>query len=145
MSSIAISSIVFAFVFGGALLGMNLRAVLPEHHLNERSKDVVKLGMGLVATMCALVLSLLISSAKSSYDAQSSELTGVSSQLILLDRALARYGPEAKEARDQLRSSVASVLDRVDGKVPADHTRLGGPTRDVDALTRIVTAIAKSW
>ena len=64
MNSIAISSIVFAVVFGGAMLGMFLRTVLPKHHLDEESKDLVKLGMGLVATMAALLLSLLISSAK---------------------------------------------------------------------------------
>jgi fluoride ion exporter CrcB/FEX len=64
MSSIAISSIVFVLVFGGALLGILLRAVLPEHHLSADSKDLVKLGMALVSTMAALVLGLLIASAK---------------------------------------------------------------------------------
>jgi hypothetical protein len=70
MGSIAISSIAFAFVFGGALVGMYLRTILPKDHLSEDSKNVVKMGMGLVATMCALVLSLVISSAKSSFDAE---------------------------------------------------------------------------
>jgi hypothetical protein len=138
MSSTVISLIVFAFVFGGALLGMYLRAVLPQRHLEDSSKDVVKLGMGLVATMCALVLSLLISSAKSSYDAQSSELTGVSSQIILLDRALSRYGPEAKEIRSLLRNSIASVLERMDKKGPGDRTGLAGPTREVDAVYNMI-------
>ena len=71
----AISWVVFACVFGGALLGMLLRNVLPEHHLKENSKDVVKLGMALIATMSALVGGLLIASAKSSSDAQSGEVT----------------------------------------------------------------------
>ena len=74
MSPIAISVIVLACVFGGALLGALLRVMLPEHHLSAESKDVVKLAMGLIATMSALVLGLLIASAKSSFDAQSSEL-----------------------------------------------------------------------
>jgi hypothetical protein len=65
-----IALIVFACVFGGALLGMFLRAVMPEHHLTEDSKDVIKLGMGLIATMAALVPGLVIATAKSSYDAQ---------------------------------------------------------------------------
>ena len=112
MSSIAISSIVFASVFGGALLGMFLRVTLPQQHLNEGSKDVVRLGMGLVATLSALVLGLLIASAKGSYDAQSNELTKMSAQIVLLDRVLAHYGPETKEARDLLRNSVAHVLDQ---------------------------------
>jgi hypothetical protein len=113
MSSIAISSIVFAFVFGGALVGMYLRAVLPQGHLSGDSKETVKLGMGLVATMVALVLGLLVASAKGSYDAQSTELTDMSSKIVLLDRVLAHYGPETKEVRDMLRSSVVQILDQV--------------------------------
>src|SRR5512141_439617 len=74
MSSLAISAVVFACVFGGTLLGMVLRALLPEQHLSSESKDVVKLGMGLIGTMTALVLGLLIASAKSSFDAQRSGL-----------------------------------------------------------------------
>ena len=102
MSPIAISVIVLACVFGGALLGALLRVMLPEHHLSAESKDVVKLAMGLIATMSALVLGLLIASAKSSFDAQSSELKQVATSILLLDRAMAHYGPEAKDARDLL-------------------------------------------
>ena len=111
MSAMAISWIVFACVFGGALLGMFLRNALPEHHLNEDSKDVVKLGMALIATMSALLLGLLIASAKGSYDAQSGEVTQLSVNIIQLDRILARYGPETKGVRDVLRRTVLS-LDR---------------------------------
>ncbi len=112
MSSLAISVIVLVLLFGGALFGMLLRRILPEHHMTSDSKDVVKLGMGLVATMAALVLSLLISSAKSSYDAQSNELADVSAKIILLDRVLSYYGPETQQAREVLRISVAHALDR---------------------------------
>src|ERR1700746_2222499 len=99
MSSITISLIVFACVFGGALLGIWLHAVLPQHHLGADSKDIVKLGMGLVGTMAALVLGLLVASAKGSYDAQSAELTQLSANIALLDRGLALYGPETREER----------------------------------------------
>ena len=111
MSPMAISWVVFAGVFGGALLGMLLRKILPPHHLDADSKDVVKLGMALIATMSALVLGLLIASAKSSFDAQKSEFTQMSANVIQLDRILARYGPETKEARDVLRRAALS-LDR---------------------------------
>jgi uncharacterized membrane protein YjjP (DUF1212 family) len=111
VSPMAISWVVFACVFGGALLGMLLRKVLPEHHLREDSKDVVKLGMALIATMSALVLGLLIASAKSSYDAQSNEVTQMSANIIQLDRIMARYGSETKEARAVLRRTALS-LDR---------------------------------
>jgi hypothetical protein len=113
MSSTIISLIVFACVFGGALLGIFLHAVLPQHHLSSESKDIVKLGMGLVGTMAALVLGLLVASAKGSYDTQSAELTQMSANIALLDRALALYGPETKEARNLLRGAVARILDQM--------------------------------
>jgi hypothetical protein len=125
MSSMAISSIVFACVFGGAMLGMFIRAILPQHHLRSDSKDVVKLGMGIVATLSALVLGLLIASAKGSYDAQSAELTQMSAKIILLDRLLAHYGPETKETRDLLRASAARILDQMWSERPAGSSPAG--------------------
>jgi hypothetical protein len=113
VNPILIGSIVMACVFGGALLGLVLRLILPEHHLSADSKDVIKMGMGLTATMAALVLALLIASAKNSYDTQRTELTQISANVILLDRVLARYGPETKRARELLRSYVALTLDRI--------------------------------
>jgi hypothetical protein len=113
MIFIVIRLIVFACTFGGALLGMFLRAVLPERHLSADSKDTVRLGMGMIATMAALVLGLLVASAKNFYDMQSSDLTQLSANVILLDRVLAHYGPETKEVRDVLRGAVARSLDLI--------------------------------
>ena len=116
MSAVAVSLITLAFVFGGAVLGIFLRVRLPEDQVGADSRDVVKLGMGLVGTMAALVLGLLIASAKGSYDTQSAELTDMSSKIVLLDRVLAHYGPESKEARDLLRAAVVRTLDRMGSK-----------------------------
>ena len=91
-SSIGIASIVFACVFGSALLGMLLRAAVPVDHLNSESKDVVKLAMGLIATMAALVLGLLTASAKGTFDTLDSEIKQGAAKIILLDRVLAQYG-----------------------------------------------------
>src|SRR5262245_55727558 len=113
MSAIATGGVVFACVFGGALLGLFLRSALPDHHRSSESKDVVKLGMGLLATMAALVLSLLIASAKGSYDTQRSEITQLAANVALLDRVLAHYGPETRDARDLLRRSVAGMIDQI--------------------------------
>jgi hypothetical protein len=113
VGSIAIGGIVFACTFVGALAGMGLRAVLPEHHVSPESKDVVKLGMGLIATLAALVLGLLIASAKSSFDAQRTGFQQLAANLVLLDRALTRYGPETKDAREALRRLVASTIERL--------------------------------
>src|SRR5580692_5898609 len=98
----AIGWVVFAMIFGSALVAMVEHRALPEHHVSADSKDVVKLGIALVATMSALVLGLLIASAKSAYDTRSNQLVQASSDIILLDRVLARYGPEAKDARSLL-------------------------------------------
>ena len=90
---------------------MILRPILPGDQLRDETKDVVKLGMGLVGTMAALVLGLLIASAKGSFDTQSNELTDMASRIVLLDRVLAHYGPEANGARDALRGSVERALE----------------------------------
>jgi len=121
MSSIAISLIVFACVFSAALLGIFLRAILPEHHLSADSKGVVNLGMALVATMSALVLGLLIASAKNSFDTQNTAFTEMSAQVVVLDRVLAHYGPETKEVRDLLRTTVVHVLDQMGSKNHIGH------------------------
>jgi hypothetical protein len=112
MNPLTIGCVVFACVLGGILLGMVLRALLPEEHLSAESKDVVKLGMGLIGTMTALVLGLLIASAKSSFDTQKNGLAQLAANVIFLDRTLAQYGTESKDAREMLRDSVADLLQR---------------------------------
>ena len=89
-----------------------LRTALPARHLRDESREVVKLGIGLVGTMAALVLGLLGASAKSSYDAQSTEMTQMSANIIFLDRVLAHYGPETQEELELLRKAVVGTLDR---------------------------------
>ena len=99
MSALAISLVAFACIFGGTLLGMFLRTFLPVHHLSDQSKGAMKLGIGMIATLAAVALGLLISSAKGNFDTMSSELGQAGSRVILLDRVMAQYGPETKEAR----------------------------------------------
>src|SRR5271169_1264607 len=108
MSSTSIAFISAGCIFGGALLGMFLRSRLPGHHLSNDSKDTVKLGAGMIATLSALILGLLVSSAKGTFDTMNAEITLGASKIILLDRVLANYGPAAKNVREQLRRSVAA-------------------------------------
>jgi hypothetical protein len=122
MSSITVSLIVFGCVFAGGLLGLFLHAALPEHHLSGDSKDAVKVGVGLVGTMAALVLGLLVASAKASYDAQGAQLIQLSANVVLLDRLLAHYGPETKEARDVLRERVTRFLEATWSKTSTAST-----------------------
>jgi hypothetical protein len=128
MNPIATSVTVFACIFGGALLGMFLRGVLPAHHFDEDTKDVIKLGMGLIATMTALILGLLIASAKGSYDTQKAEVAELSAKVIFLDRVLARYGPETKDFRILMRATLEREIDRVwpEDRARAPHLEPGG-------------------
>ena len=125
MSSVAISLITFTVAFAGALLGIALRHVLPQNELTGDSRDVVKLGVGLIATTAALVLGLLIASAKSSLDIQNAEHTEMSSRVALLDRVLAHYGPEANQARDELHSSVVRSFEWVSSEDAAGPFQFG--------------------
>jgi Protein of unknown function (DUF4239) len=119
MTSTIIAAIVFACLFGAGLLGVRVRAILPENHLSPDTKDAVKVGMGLVATMAALVLGLLVASTKGAYDAQKAEVTQMAAKIVFLDRVLANYGSETAETRDLLRRSVGSAINRMwpDGKI----------------------------
>ncbi len=108
-----IASIAFGCMACGALLGGWLRRRLPGHHLTADSRDVVKLGAGLIATQAALVLGLLVSSAKTSFDATNEGLMQGGARLVMLDHVLSRYGPEAKEAREQMRRTLITATEQV--------------------------------
>ena len=110
MQSIVIALIVLVCMFSGACLGMLLRRRLPDDHFSDDARDVLKLAIGLVATMAALVLGLLTASAKGGFDLQTSEIQQSAAKIIQLDRLLARYGPEATAVRGQLKELIALRL-----------------------------------
>ena len=113
MSPISLSFITFACIFGGTFFGMFLRNRLPGHHLGGDTKDVVRLGTGLIGTMAALVLGLLIASANSTYETQSGQVRQLTANIVLLDRTLAQYGPETDSLRKLLRHGVVTLADRI--------------------------------
>lgn len=129
-----IGLIVFGCIFGGAVIGMVLRGVVPEHHLSAETKDVVKLSMGLIGTMTALLLSLLVASTKAAYDARNSELIHMAANFVLLDRTLAHYGPETKPERDQLRGSVTRLLQSVWSPTGNDTAKLDPATTGSEVI-----------
>ena len=131
MKSIWIAVIVFGCVFGAAIVGTLVHGKLPQHHRDGDSKDVIKLVMGLIATIAALVLGLLIASAHTSYDTQESEVRQLAVHVALLDRILAHYGPEAAPARVLLRQVVTADIDRIWPKEGAGTATL--PTPEVRA------------
>ena len=113
MSPLLMSVIAFGCVLGGTFFGIFLRHRLPEHHLSAATKDVVRLGTGLIGTIAGLVLGLLIASANSTYETQSTQVQQLTANIVLLDRTLAQYGPETDLARNLLRRGVASMADRI--------------------------------
>ena len=118
-----VASITFLCAFGGALLGTFIRSSVPASHMSKESQDVVRLGMGLVATMTALLLGLVTASAKGSFDAQDAAIKSSAVNILTLDRDLARYGPDTRPIRDRLRSVVEL---RIESIWPSD-----GVSRDV--------------
>jgi hypothetical protein len=100
-----------ACIFAGALFGLWLSRVVPEAHLRDDSKATVKVVTGMIATLAALVLGLLISSANTFFDSVDTAITHSGARIILLDRALANYGPETKEAREQLRRTIVRGIE----------------------------------
>jgi hypothetical protein len=113
MSPLAVSCLIFVLTLGGILVGALLRCTLPKHHLSKDSQDVVRLGVGLIATIAALVLGLLIAAAKSSFDTQSTQVTQITADIILLDNLLAQYGPEGRPIREKIRSIIGPFADRL--------------------------------
>lgn len=112
-NSLLISVSIFVLLFLSALLGLWVRSRLPEHHLSDSTKESVRIGMGSVASMAALVLGLLIASAKGSYETEKSEVLQMASRIICLDRTLANYGPESQPARELLRRMVQVSVHRI--------------------------------
>jgi len=113
MGPFILSCISFVLTLGGIGSGTLLRRTLPKHHLSKESQDVVRLGAGLVATITALVLGLLITAAKSSFDTQYTQIKQITADIILLDNLLAQYGPGARSIREQMRSTIGPFADRL--------------------------------
>src|ERR1700754_2332874 len=134
MTAFVIALIVFMCVFGSGMLGLFIRSFLPDHHLSDESMGVVKLGAGLMATLAALVLGLLIASAKVSFDRLNEEFTQASVAVVMLDRTLADYGDEAKDAREILRRTYASAVERFFNRERAGTAKVDAP----ESLARLV-------
>lgn len=126
MSPLVITAIVFGCIFGGSLLGMAARRKLPQEHLSGETKETVRLAAGIVGTMTAMLLGLLVASSKSSFDTQVDGVAQIAGNVILLDRLLSHYGPEAQEVRATLRASVIDMIQRTWPDERTDVTQAGG-------------------
>ena len=125
MNHFVIALVVFGCVFGSAVLGLFLGKVLPEHHLSNESSSVVRLATGLIGTMAAMVLGLLVSSAKNMYDTTSGDIVRNAAGVINVDRALAEYGPEVQDLRALLKRNYIQTVDVI---ASGDRSRLASLT-----------------
>jgi hypothetical protein len=131
--------IIFGCVVGAVFIGRALSRPLPEEHLSADTKETVKLAMGLLATMSALLLGLLVASAKGSYDNARSQVIQMAAKAVFLDRVLTGYGPETAETRTRLRDAVEEVAHR-SMQPPKANTRIS-LAPDTEAGNAIYLAI----
>src|SRR5947199_10350614 len=112
MNTEIISLVIFGCVIGAVLMGRTLSRRLPQDHLSADTKETVKVAMGLLATMSALLLGLLVASAKGSYDNARNEVIQMAAKVVFLNRVLTGYGPEAEEVRARLHERVSELKDQ---------------------------------
>jgi hypothetical protein len=144
MNPALIAAIAFAALFGASLLGIWLRRRLPDHHLSDETKDAVRIGMGSVATMAALVLGLLVASTYGAYDIEKKEVIQMAAKIIHLDQLLINCGPGATESREVLRGALRSAILRI---WPAAKVEQGTPAPAdawTQALPRAIQGISTS-
>jgi len=139
-----IGIIVFACAFGGSMAAMELRAHLPDHHLSDETKDTVKLGIGLIATMTALILGLVTASAKSSFDELNTTIRHTATDILTLNRALERYGPETAPIRASLKATLAERVDAIwaQGKNTPDELQPRNTQRAAEQIADRIRALA---
>jgi Protein of unknown function (DUF4239) len=144
MDSVAVSSIVFALIFAGSLVGMGLRRALPVEHLGQDAKDSMRLAIGLVATMTGLVLGMLVSSAKSYYDGQKSKVTEMSTEVILLNSCLTAFGPDGDQIRSNAHQTVEAAIDRVWPKEKSSQSQLRPKNNDLFLAAELQSLVPKN-
>jgi hypothetical protein len=139
MNALTTSFMAFGVILVGVIAGITLPRVLPARYLSNETKDIVRLGAGLIATIAALVLGLLIAAANGSFQTQRGLIQRIAADIILIDQLLAQYGSEATPAREELRKGIGPLVDRIwrgDAwltayQVPLEPTRYG---QDIAAL-----------
>lgn len=142
VNEFALSLSVCGFVIGGGLLGIFLRPALPPDHLAEETRNMVIVAVGLIATLAALVLGLLVASAKTAFDLRADELKQSAARIILLDRTLRHYGPEALEVRATLRQMTQKRIDRTWGERASQGAAAAALPPDTEAsIERVQTQL----
>lgn len=106
MLSLLIAAVATVLMLSGTAFGIYINRRVPNEHLSEETKDIVKLATGVIATISGLVLSLLIATAKNSYDAVSTDVKTAATDFIILDRTLGQLGEKSLSQRQKIRQSL---------------------------------------
>ena len=144
MNAFALALVTLACTFGSALAASFVRSWLPPAHLSKESQDVVRLGIGLVATMTALLLGLVTAAARSTFDSHDNAVRNSAANLLTLDRHLARYGPETNATRDLIRRAVAYRIETIWSNEGTSASRLdtSGGTPPVEEVQNQILALS---
>ena len=126
-----LAAITLVCAFGCAMAGSFVRDRLPADQLSRESQDVIRLGMGLVATMTALLLGMVTATTRIAYDSQDKEIKTGAVNILTLDRHLARLGDRigALHAEDEAErrrvAGRAGVVGPPLGHVRAQRRQVG--------------------
>jgi hypothetical protein len=112
MSTLTLAAVVFACLLAAVVSGRFLAAAVPTHLWSTGTQDTVKLALGLVATMAAVLLGLLVSASKDSYDQQNRQIIEMGAKVAVIDRLLGIYGEETAPLRAELRAMVQTAVER---------------------------------
>lgn len=134
-SYLYICAFALAAMFGGALVGLFTARALPRHHLSDDSANVVKLAAAVVASLTSLVLALMLSSANSSFSVNAGIIKKLGADLIQLDHMLRAYGPEANQARADLRAYATRKNEEL---FPASGAASTTPRQTADLLDALL-------
>ncbi len=139
MSPIAIASLTFICTFGCALVATVIRSALPPTHLSRESQDVVRVVIGLVVVMTALLLGFVTATARIRFDEQNTAIRNAAANVLTLDRHLARYGPETQPTRDLMLKFMTFRLNAIWG--PEGTGRSGLETTGIPPIEELENQI----
>jgi hypothetical protein len=146
VTSLITGLIAIVLLCGGVLLGSFLRDRLPDHHVRDDSKEVVKTASGMIATLVALIVGLLVSSSKAALDQANEGLTQAGAKVILLDQVLSRYGPEAKPIRGRMKELMQVSIERLwpSRREPKEGTAVVERSTGMDEIQSMIEQLTPS-
>ena len=124
MESVVISVIVIVLTFLAGVAGLRVQTWLDEHNSVEKSRDMIGSVLGLLSLLLALVLGTLIGNTYYFSTNQQTQLQGMMSNVVLLDKALSEFGPQTKPLRDAQKAALERVHEDVWIKNAVDAEKL---------------------